>query len=120
MSGIPLIHSAGELPGVAILETFVLATLRRATIAALASAVAITVCSAAGPDTSSAPTTSALATTSPVDESSPSATVREHMPLTSGSGSMMVEKPQQCESHKYWSYWKYTQFDFESIMACKP
>jgi hypothetical protein len=97
-------------------ETFVLATVRRATIAAFASAVAITACSAASPDQSSTDQSRRVAT-STVDESSRAA--KERHALYPGSGSLMVDSPEQCEPGKYWSQWKYTNMDFESIMACK-
>jgi hypothetical protein len=124
MFGIHLAHDTGELPDVGKFETLVRATARRATMAAFASAVAITASSAAGQAKSSEPAeaassppghTASIGATS-ADESSPPATV--HEALHPGSGSMMVDSPEQCEPGKYWSQWKYTNFDFESIMAC--
>jgi hypothetical protein len=116
MFGIPLAHDTFELPGVGKFETLLPASARRVTIVAFASAVAITAGSAAGqnPPREEQPR---VAATSTVDESTPPATVREI--LRPGSGSLMVDNPEQCEPGKYWSQWKYTNMDFESIMACK-
>jgi hypothetical protein len=125
MFGILLAHDTGELPGVGKFQTLVLATARRATIAAFAGAVAITASSAAGQaktsgsaEAASPPsghTASVTATTSAGAASHP---MEEGHPPT-GSGSVMVDNVEQCEPGKYWSYWKYTNMDFESIMACK-
>jgi hypothetical protein len=114
MFDIPLAHATGELDGV---EKLVLATVRRATTAAFASVVAITACSAAGQEPAGVNETRQAAT-SPVDESSSPG--EERHALYPGSGSLMVDSPEECEPGKYWSQWKYSGLmDFESIMACK-
>src|SRR5688572_11453737 len=119
MFGIPLAHDAGELPGARKFETLVLAAVRRATIAALASAVAITACSAAGTAASSTSgeTGSVVATTSAPGESSQPAAEGDASPPATGM--LMMEGVEKCAPGKYWSQWKYTNFDFESILACK-
>jgi hypothetical protein len=117
MFDIPLAHHSGNGPGVDKFKTLVVATARRATIAAFASAVAITAGSAAGQDP---PRTDQprVAAPSAVDESARIAS--ERRALYPGSGSLMVDSPEECEPGKYWSQWKYSGLmDFESIMACK-
>jgi hypothetical protein len=123
MFGILFAHDTSELPDIGKFETLVRATARRATMAAFASAVAITASSAAGQAKSSESAeasppghTASIGATSAGESSHHPA--EEGHPLT-GSGSVMVETAEQCAPGKYWSQWKYTNFDFESIIACK-
>jgi phosphate/sulfate permease len=102
MSGVPLAHDAGELPYVGRFETLVLGTVRRATIAALASAVAITACSAAGvaASSTSGETGSVVGTTSAMDESSQPAAEGDASPPATEPGMLMMEGVEKCAPGK--------------------
>jgi hypothetical protein len=124
MFGIPFAHDTGELPDVGKFETLVVATARRATIAAFASAIAIIASPAAGQaktsgsaEAASSPSTASIMTTTSATGERVHAMEEGH-PAT-GSASVMVDSAEQCAPGKYWSQWKYTNFDFESIIACK-